>query len=319
MAGWNGAGTYDLRYTFVNDASANIKILASRQDQMWNDLKAGIQNCMTLDGQTTPTQNINLGGMKITNLAAATLASDAVRFDQVTTSEWTAESHGLTWVSATSFKILAVDVTSIYTSGRRIKFLDNGNQRYGTVVSSSFSTDTTLIVAVDGGTALVGPTTAVSYGLIAAASGSSPVWTDVSFFSSTTAFSGTGVYTSATISSEANDVLNEITTGAAGTFIPKVTGLYMFIGWLGVNSDAGTTGISGSTIVSNFFVGGVGSTGLGFSLAWPFANSLARTLSVPLHSTISLTAGDIVTFRAQAIYTGNAPTFAIQGSMRRLA
>ena len=102
MAGWNGAGTYDLRYTFVNDASANIKILASRQDQMWNDLKAGIQNCMTLDGQTTPTQNINLGGMKITNLAAATLASDAVRFDQVTTSEWTAESHGLTWISATS-------------------------------------------------------------------------------------------------------------------------------------------------------------------------------------------------------------------------
>jgi len=38
---------------------------------------------LTKDGQTTPTANITLGGYKITNLAAATAAADAVRFSQL--------------------------------------------------------------------------------------------------------------------------------------------------------------------------------------------------------------------------------------------
>jgi len=46
-------------------------------------LGTGLTTALTKDGQTTPTANITLGGYKITNLAAATAAADAVRFSQL--------------------------------------------------------------------------------------------------------------------------------------------------------------------------------------------------------------------------------------------
>ncbi|MGH9428693.1 MAG: hypothetical protein ACRD2L_20575, partial [Terriglobia bacterium] len=128
MAGWNGAGIYDLRYNFVTDAAGGIKILASRQDDMWNDLKTGIQNCWTLDGQTLPTANFNMNAKKLTNIAAATAATDVPQFQQITSTEWVTETAASVWINATQFKLTAVDLTSRYHVGRRVKFLDNGVQ-----------------------------------------------------------------------------------------------------------------------------------------------------------------------------------------------
>ena len=51
----------------------------------------------------------------------------------------------------TSFTINGVDVTAIYHAGRRIKITDTAATLYGTIASSSFSTNTTVTVTWDSG------------------------------------------------------------------------------------------------------------------------------------------------------------------------
>lgn len=65
--------------------------------------------------------------------------------------EWLAYgSHTLSVASASSFKVNATNVTSLYLTGLRLKIKDT-TTLYGTVVSSSFSTDTTVNVELDSG------------------------------------------------------------------------------------------------------------------------------------------------------------------------
>lgn len=307
MPGWNGAGIYDLRYNFVNDASGGIKILAARQDQMWGDAKLGFQNCMTLDGQTTPTASINLGNQKIINLLAGVAASDAARIDQIVSSQWSLDTHTSTWINATSFKLLGADLTTSYTPGRRVKFLDNGNQRYGTVVSSSFAVDTTIVLAVDGGTVLVGPTTVVYAALLSSANPSVPIFSEA-FFLGTSVVAVNGVSTLWNISGVGIDLLSEITTGAAGKFTAKVAGLYKVSGIVLLQSAAGTTGIAGQQHAVTLFKNGAGVQGMS-SVSWPYADSLARSLSIPIMGYVSLVAGDFIDVRVQMFFTGAAPSF----------
>lgn len=62
---------------------------------------------------------------------------------------WLDHGHSATYVSATSFTI-PTDVTSIYTTGRRLKVVDGGGTKYVTVVSSSYGApNTTVTVAGD--------------------------------------------------------------------------------------------------------------------------------------------------------------------------
>lgn len=83
MPGYNGAGIWDIRYNFVTDATNGVKILASRQDQMWSDVKQSFQNCLTADGQVAATASVNLGNQKIINLANGAAATDAAAFGQI--------------------------------------------------------------------------------------------------------------------------------------------------------------------------------------------------------------------------------------------
>ena len=60
---------------------------------------------------------------------------------------WIATSDTFVYVSANSFKITGLNKTAIYTKGTRIKFTNNSTTYYGVVISSSFSTDTTVTLA----------------------------------------------------------------------------------------------------------------------------------------------------------------------------
>lgn len=51
---------------------------ATKQTANANDIANGLTNCLTKDGQTTPTANIPMGGKKITGLAVATADGDAL-------------------------------------------------------------------------------------------------------------------------------------------------------------------------------------------------------------------------------------------------
>ena len=56
-----------------------------------------------------------------------------------------------TWVyaSASTFTIASLDVTAKYSKGTRLKFIQGGAVKYAVIVSSTFSTNTTVTIAVN--------------------------------------------------------------------------------------------------------------------------------------------------------------------------
>lgn len=74
---WNGAGGW------AADATAGIGIEAGRHDTQDTDFQNGINNCLTKDGQNTPTANLPMGGYKHTGAAVATSATDYMTFGQI--------------------------------------------------------------------------------------------------------------------------------------------------------------------------------------------------------------------------------------------
>lgn len=86
---WSGGtftrtnGTYSGASVWASDLAALVKIVASRHDTHDQDLATGINACINKNGQNSPTANMSWGGFKLTNLAAATAAGDALRYDQL--------------------------------------------------------------------------------------------------------------------------------------------------------------------------------------------------------------------------------------------
>jgi len=86
-------------------------------------------------------------------------------------SEWVASGLTPTYSSATVFT-LAGDQTAIFHVNRRLKLTD-ATVLYGTILTSAFTTVTTVTVTMDSGS-LSASLTAVSYGLLSATNTSSP-------------------------------------------------------------------------------------------------------------------------------------------------
>ena len=81
---FNGSGTFLINST-GQPVVANTVISATVFNALTADLASGLTNCITKDGQSTPTANIPMGSNKITGLAVGTLASDAANLGQVQT------------------------------------------------------------------------------------------------------------------------------------------------------------------------------------------------------------------------------------------
>lgn len=79
---WTGGGTFNRVHNFSADASAGITAQASRFDAEFDEYKAGLENCQTLTGETTPTANAPMGGFRHTGVAAAVSADNYLRADQ---------------------------------------------------------------------------------------------------------------------------------------------------------------------------------------------------------------------------------------------
>lgn len=80
--GWNGSGDFQRAHNFSADASAGIKILASRQDAEWANYETGLENCVTRDGQNSPSADLPMAGQKHTNVGAAASTTQYLRADQ---------------------------------------------------------------------------------------------------------------------------------------------------------------------------------------------------------------------------------------------
>lgn len=79
---FNGLGTFQLLYDWVQDRNNGIKILASRMMGQEQDIADGLSLCITVDGQSTITNTIPFANNQITLLASATTRGGAMNLGQ---------------------------------------------------------------------------------------------------------------------------------------------------------------------------------------------------------------------------------------------
>src|SRR5210317_112610 len=115
------------------------------------------------DYSTTQANNTDLNGISVAEGMLPSNLNNAIRALMKNTREWFNDSQWVeygdgsgaytaTYASSNSFTIAGVDVTSFYHAGRRIKLTaSTPGTIYGTIASSSFSTNTTINVTWDSG------------------------------------------------------------------------------------------------------------------------------------------------------------------------
>ena len=115
------------------------------------------------DYSTTNLNNTSLNGISVAEGMLPSQLNNAIRALMVNTRSWFNDSQWVeygdgdgaytaAYASATSFTIAGVDVTPIYHEGRRIKLIaSTPGTIYGTISSSTFSTNTTVNVTWDSG------------------------------------------------------------------------------------------------------------------------------------------------------------------------
>ena len=81
---FNGTGRFGRLYSWIADSAAGIDILPDRMDADTNDIANALNNCLTLDGQSSPSNNISMNGHRLTNIGAAVDAGDALTKASIT-------------------------------------------------------------------------------------------------------------------------------------------------------------------------------------------------------------------------------------------
>ena len=116
---YNGSGTFVINSAGTPYVSGTV-ISSTAANALNSDLATGLSTAICKDGQSTPTANIGLGGFKVTNLGAGTVASDAARLSQVQNSGTT------TLISITGTDTITGTVSptlTAYTAGQVFSFV----------------------------------------------------------------------------------------------------------------------------------------------------------------------------------------------------
>jgi hypothetical protein len=104
---FDGSGNFNRIMNWVNDAVANIKIRADRHDTEDDNFAAGLSMTLTKDGQSLPTNNIQLNGKRLIAVADPINAQDALTknyFDTQLTARVTFVKRTLVTASTTTFQ-----------------------------------------------------------------------------------------------------------------------------------------------------------------------------------------------------------------------
>jgi hypothetical protein len=86
---FNGSGTFNRIYNWVNDKANGFKIMASRMDNEFDGIATGLSQCITKDGQTTISANIPMANYKFTGLGNGTTRTDSIALGQVQDGQFT--------------------------------------------------------------------------------------------------------------------------------------------------------------------------------------------------------------------------------------
>ena len=137
------------------------------------------------DYSTTQANNTSLNSISTAEGMLPSNLNNAIRALMKNTRDWFNDAQWIeygdgdgaytaAYVSGTSFTINGVDVTAIYHAGRRIKITDASTTLYGTIASSSFSTNTTVTVTWDSGSLTSGALNNVYIGALSKTNDSIP-------------------------------------------------------------------------------------------------------------------------------------------------
>lgn len=130
------ANTANTGAATLNVNSLGAKTIKKQHDQDLsdNDIESGQTVTVVYDGT-----NFQMQSQLANSSAASTVGTDG----------WTDDSaHTWTYASASTFTVAGVDLTAVFTKGTRLKFTQT-TVKYAVVVSSSFSTNTTVTIAVN--------------------------------------------------------------------------------------------------------------------------------------------------------------------------
>ncbi len=70
-------------------------------------------------------------------------------------------NYAFNFISTTQWSILALDATNLFSVGRRLRFVDGASNYFGTIVTSAFTTDTTMTMSMEDGEVLTNTITEV--------------------------------------------------------------------------------------------------------------------------------------------------------------
>lgn len=147
----------DHQYVFaVNELAADrtvtLPLLTGADEFVFKD------HAVTLTNKTLTSAVLNTGVSGTAVLDEDTMSSDSATklatqqsikaYVDGKTSDWTLSADTWTYASASTFTIAGVDRTTTYRKGTRLKFSQT-SEKYAVVVGSSFSTDTTVTIAVN--------------------------------------------------------------------------------------------------------------------------------------------------------------------------
>lgn len=123
--GWDGGGAVNLSQDFIADALAGpplSKISSAKMDDVLEDLATAIEATLNRNGENAVAANINWGGYKITNLGAATAATDVPRARQI--AENALQYGGTTGGSSNAYTVTQTFLTTL-AAGARLLCLAN--------------------------------------------------------------------------------------------------------------------------------------------------------------------------------------------------
>ena len=151
----NGSGGMSRVHDWTTDAAGGVAIDASRMDADTDDIAAEIANSIAKDGQTTPTNNLPMGGFVHTNVGSSSSRSSYPSTAQVQDNDFCSAAAG---GSANAISVTLSPALTSYSEGFCVDFR----------AASTNTSTVTLNVNGLGAKNLHGPDGALSAGNIVA-------------------------------------------------------------------------------------------------------------------------------------------------------
>jgi hypothetical protein len=149
---WNGLGSFLRLFSWSDDAANSINISSSRMDSEFSNYKAGLENCITRDGQNQPIANLPMGTFRHTAVGAASARDQYARVAEI-------QDGGYIWGgtaggTANALTLSLTPAITVLTAGQTVRFVTGVAANSGAATLAVSGLAATAIVK-DGGAALV--------------------------------------------------------------------------------------------------------------------------------------------------------------------